>query len=52
MWNAINLVQDWTSVAVSISYDDNHYTTGTSMIYLIVSYAVATNHFTKVFDRQ
>ena len=21
----------WTSVAVSISYDDNHYTTGTSI---------------------
>ena len=24
----------WTRVAVSISYDDNHYTTGTSMIIL------------------
>ena len=23
----------WTSVTVSISYDDNHYTTGTSLIY-------------------
>ena len=22
----------WTRVAVSISYDDNHYTTGTSMV--------------------
>ena len=22
----------WTRVAVSISYDDNHYTTGTSLI--------------------
>ena len=31
MWNAISLVQDWTRVAVSISYDDNHYTTGTSI---------------------
>ena len=30
MWNAISLVQVWTRVAVSISYDDNHYTTGTS----------------------
>ena len=28
MWNAIILVQDWTRVVVSISYDDNHYTTG------------------------
>ena len=31
-WNAINLVQDWIRVAESISYDDNHYTTGTSRI--------------------
>ena len=31
MWNAISLVQDWTHVALSISYDDNHYTTGTSL---------------------
>ena len=23
----------WTCVAVSISYDDNHYTTGTSTLY-------------------
>ena len=23
----------WTRVAVSISYDDNHYTTGTSTLY-------------------
>ena len=23
----------WTRVAVSISYDDNHYTTGTSLFY-------------------
>ena len=27
MWNAIIYVQDWTRVAVPISYDDNHYTT-------------------------
>ena len=26
----------WTRVAVSISYDDNHYTTGTSRIYFIL----------------
>ena len=26
----------WTRVAVSISYDDNHYTTGTSKIYLYI----------------
>ena len=26
----------WTRVAVSISYDDNHYTTGTSDILLII----------------
>ena len=30
MWNAISLVQDWTRVAMSISYNDNHYTMGTS----------------------
>ena len=30
MWNAISLVQDWTRVAVSIAYDNNHYTIGTS----------------------
>ena len=33
MWNVISLVQVWTRVAVSISYDDNRYTTGTSMLY-------------------
>ena len=27
----------WTCVAVSISYDDNNYTTGTSMIYWYIS---------------
>ena len=27
----------WTRVAVSISYDDNHYTTGTSIESLILS---------------
>ena len=26
----------WTRVAVSISYDDNHYTTGTSIIIIII----------------
>ena len=26
----------WTRVAVSISYDDNHYTTGTSVIIIII----------------
>ena len=26
----------WTRVAVSISYDDNHYTTGTSFFLIIV----------------
>ena len=30
MWNAISLVKVWTHVAVSISYDDNHYITVTS----------------------
>ena len=25
----------WTHVAVSISYDDNHYTTGTSIIKML-----------------
>ena len=32
MWNAISLVLVWTRVTVSISYDDNHYTTGTSCV--------------------
>ena len=32
MWNAISLVQIWTRVAVSISYDDNHYTTGPDLL--------------------
>ena len=35
MWNAVSLVRIWTRVAVSISYDDNHYTTGTSRWKLI-----------------
>ena len=26
----------WTRVAVSISYDDNHYTTGTSKFIIII----------------
>ena len=34
MWNAISL-RIWTRVAVSISYDDNHYTTGTSSKYYL-----------------
>ena len=25
----------WTLVAVSISYDDNHYTTGTSIFFVL-----------------
>ena len=29
MWNAIVSSRIWTRVAVSISYNDNHYTTGT-----------------------
>ena len=31
MWNAVSS-RIWTRVAVSISYDDNHYTTGTSKL--------------------
>ena len=26
----------WTRVAVSISYEDNHYTTGTSIDFIII----------------
>ena len=38
MWNAISLVEDCeTRVAVSISYDDNHYTTGTLWDYTYYS---------------
>ena len=37
MWNAIILVQDLNSCRLSISYDDNHYTTGTSYdIYIYI----------------
>ena len=31
MWNANSFVKDWSQVAVSISYDDNHYAMGASM---------------------
>ena len=34
MWNAVSLVQDLNSYHCAISYDDNHYTTGTSYIYI------------------
>ena len=41
MWNAISLVQIWTRVAVSISCDDNHYTTGTSSNpYMLLKYEI------------
>ena len=30
-WNSGNYPNIWTRVTVSISYDDNHYTMGTSM---------------------
>ena len=30
----------WTRVAVFISYDDNHYTTGNSFIYLLIKKAI------------
>ena len=33
MWNAISLVQVWTRVAVSISYEDNQYTMCTWLVY-------------------
>ena len=32
MWSASSRI--WTHVAVSISYDDNHYTTGTSKTFM------------------
>ena len=34
------LVQVWTRVAVSISYDDNHYTTGTSFFFVPTFFSV------------
>ena len=37
MWKVISLVQVWTRVAVSISYDDNHYTTGTSKMEMFIT---------------
>ena len=30
----------WTRVAVSISYDDKHYTTGTSRFYIYIKYMI------------
>ena len=36
MWNAINLQSKsriWTCIAVSISYDDNHYTMSSCTLY-------------------
>ena len=45
----------WTRVAVSISYDDNHYTTGTLILinqfnkhYLLVDYEIASRTTTKL----
>ena len=32
----------WTRVAVSISYDDNHYTTSTSIIIIIIIIIIIT----------
>ena len=34
MWNTISLIQDLNSCPVSISYDDNHYTTGIVISYM------------------
>ena len=36
----------WTRVAVSISYDDNHYTTGTSNIYYVGCLNIHGTHVT------
>ena len=42
----------WTRVAVSISYDDNHYTTGTSKSCLLYVYILTfVQLFLKVFWR-
>ena len=35
----------WTRVAVSISYDDNHYTTGTSFLKILPSFSCFRQHF-------
>ena len=40
----------WTRVAVSISYDHNHYTTGTSKDIIILAYP-RNNDLTKIKDR-
>ena len=45
----------WTRVAVSISYDDNHYTTGTSNIYIYTqettnTKALYTEHVVKALN--
>ena len=34
----------WTRVAVSISYDDNDYTTGTSIIYVVIYVLLSSCH--------
>ena len=46
MWNAISFVQNWTRVAVSMSNDDNHYTTGTP-ITLIYRHDISFFYFIK-----
>ena len=35
----------WTRVAVSISYDDNHYTTGTSHFYVFIEHHYGSDGF-------
>ena len=37
----------WTRVAVSISYDDNHYTTGTSRVLTIAYISLSYVHASK-----
>ena len=41
----------WTLVAVSISYDDNRYTTGTSQIILLLVYLSSDINVVEIFKK-
>ena len=49
MWNVISLGTIWTRVTVSISYDDNHYTTDTSAFYRYVIKTQKMTHCIEIF---
>ena len=50
MWNAISLVQDLNSCRRVLSYDDNHYTTGTSNSFTSCFYVMTTHTYGCIFS--